>query len=58
MRHVVTALQNMESDLKRFISLENTDVPGIPPIVSFTIQSDPIGLQLPEGGDFETQNYQ
>lgn len=44
MRHVVKALNEMTSSNKQFISIENgEDVKGLSPIVSFTIQSDPIG---------------
>jgi hypothetical protein len=42
MRHVEEALQLFGST--EFIKIENTeDVKGVAPIVSFTIQSDPIG---------------
>ena len=45
MRHVEKALQNMDlaQELRPFISINNIDnEPGIPPIVKFMIQSDPI----------------
>ena len=42
MRHVENALQKFGST--EFITIQNAeDVKGVPPIVSFTIQSDPIG---------------
>ena len=49
MRHVVDALQRMQAqdparDLSQFIKIENAeDVKGVAPIVSFAVQSDPIG---------------
>lgn len=49
MRHVEKALiklkeSNPNVDYNHFISIENTeDVKGVAPIVSFEIQSDPIG---------------
>lgn len=42
-RHVVMALQMMDSLGSKFIDIENADdVRGICPIVKFTIQSDPV----------------
>jgi hypothetical protein len=44
MRHVVKAVEKMPSESMRFIEIENAqDEKGKAPIVSFTIQSDPIG---------------
>lgn len=44
MRHVQKALTAMEGPAKEFILIENvSDVKGVPPVVSFTIQSDPVG---------------
>ena len=46
LRHVVKAADKFMSQygFNEFIKIENPlDVKGIPPIVSFTIQSDPIG---------------
>lgn len=50
MRHVKKALlkfqaqTNQIGDIPEFITIENeNDLKGVPPIVSFTIQSDPIG---------------
>ena len=45
MRHVQKAWIEMVSKMEnRFIEIENTeDVKGVPPVVKFTIQSDPIG---------------
>jgi hypothetical protein len=44
MRHVEDALNRMDDAKEEFIKVENTeDVHGVAPIVSFTIQSDPIG---------------
>ena len=46
MRHVVKAWQEMpmdENSSKFFIEIENSeDVKGVPPIVKFKLQSDPI----------------
>ena len=43
MRFVEKALEKMESNNKKFISIENiSDIKGLAPIVKFTIQSDPI----------------
>ena len=42
MRHVEKALQKFGNT--EFVKIENTeDVKGVAPIVSFTVQSDPIG---------------
>lgn len=42
-RHVVDALNRMDSPLKEFINITNIeDVPGVTPQAVFTIQSDPI----------------
>lgn len=46
MRHVEKAARNFfdQYGVTEFIEIENTDdIKGIAPIVSFTIQSDPIG---------------
>jgi hypothetical protein len=44
MRHVEKALNKMQSENKNFISIENIeDEKGVPPVVKFKIQSDPIG---------------
>jgi len=44
MRHVTKALNKMPEKAKDFIFIENEeDIKGIAPVVSFTIQSDPIG---------------
>ena len=46
MRHVEKAARNFfeEYGVNEFIEIENTDdIKGVAPIVSFTIQSDPIG---------------
>lgn len=44
-RHVVDALNRMDSDLKAFICIDNIeDMPGITPRVIFEIQSDPISV--------------
>jgi len=54
-RYVVRALENMQQQnpLSKFIKIENDEnIKGVTPIVSFTIQSDPIpevginGLQV------------
>ena len=43
MRHVIKAVEKMSSESLRFITIENAqDKKGKAPIVSFTIQSDPI----------------
>ena len=44
MRHVERALQMMDVQEGKFISVENAeDKKGVAPVVKFTIQSDPIG---------------
>lgn len=43
MRHVVVAKRAMPPVIQKFISIENEDdVKGVSPIISFSIQSDPI----------------
>ena len=48
MRHVVEALEafkNEDPSTAGFVLIENTDdLVGVPPVVSFTIQSDPIKM--------------
>lgn len=42
-RHVVVAQESMVSNLKRFVEIENKeDIKGVPAIVKFSIQSDPV----------------
>jgi len=43
MRHVEKALDKMPNALTAFIKIENLeDIKGVAPVVSFTVQSDPI----------------
>lgn len=44
MRHVTKARMKMSQDVAQFIKIENEEnIKGVPPVVSFQIQSDPIG---------------